>query len=109
MSPPTDRRRSPRVSVGGSDLAGARLVGGDAVRVVDLSRHGAGLSGCGRVRVGRAVALTWPGTAGPVRQPACVVRAWVQALRGEAGVEYGAGVEFSTPADALWELATHAG
>ena len=109
MTTANDRRRSPRVSVAGASLGAARLVGGDAVRVLDLSRHGARLAGCGRVRVGRSVALIWPGHPASPRQPARVVRAWVVALHGEAGGGDGAGVEFATPAEALWELATRMG
>jgi hypothetical protein len=109
MRPIPDRRRSPRRTVEGTALGAARLVGGGPVRVVDLSRHGAALAGYGRTRLGRVVALSWQVPAEPVRVPARVVRAWVRALHGEAGVEYGAGVEFTAPADALWELTTRSG
>ncbi len=109
MTAGRDRRRCRRVTRVAPGFEVARFVGGRQVLVRDLSRAGAAVAGPQRVTPGRTVALQWMAGEVPLRLGARVVRSTVLALAGEAGVEYLVAVEFSTPADALWELATRTG
>lgn len=90
-------------------LGTGRLVGAGPVLVMNVSRHGVALRGLHRGLPGRAVALHWTTGDDHLRLAARIVRSRVAALRGEAGVEYAMGLEFTEPSGRVWELATRNG
>jgi hypothetical protein len=90
-------------------VARARFTGGTDVKVRDVSSRGLLVVSGLRIAPGRAVVVQWPEVAWLPRQRASVARCFVAGLLGEAGVEYGIGVEFAAVVPELRELATPRG
>jgi hypothetical protein len=77
--------------------------------VRNLSSRGLLVVSARRIAPGRPVVVQWPEVDWLPRQRASVARCFVWGLLGEAGVEYGVGVEFAALVPELRELATRAG